>query len=150
MQEVKNNMREVKDGLRFSLKLLTLEKDRAREDQLRAKMANFHVFSPKNELEASAIIIATQGKSGWKGSLYSLDYYDRYLDETCFIFATEPVEKNNGNWLLVAFNASENTKYWIALGEKKLSEVYYSWAKVVQVNNPQFDPQRMSSINCRV
>ncbi len=149
MQEVQNSTKEVQNGLRFSLKLLTLEKDKARDDQIRAKMADFYIFSPKNELEASAIIMATQGKSGWKGSLYSLDYYDRYLEETCFIFATEPVEKNNGNWLLVAFNASNSTKYWIALGEKHLSEVYYSWAKVVQVTNPKFDPQRMSSVNCR-
>jgi hypothetical protein len=143
-------MQEVKNGLKFSLKLLTLEKDKARDDKLRAKMADFHIFAPRNELEASAIIIATQGNSGWKGSLYSLNYYDRYLAETCFIFATEPPEKNNGNWLLVAFNSSENTKYWIALGEKNLSEVYYSWAKVVQVPNPQFDPQRMLNESCRV
>ncbi len=142
-------MQEVRDGLKFSLKLLTLEKDKVKEDKLRAKLADFHIFTPKNELEASAIIIATQGKSGWKGSLYSLDYYDRYLDETCFIFATEPANKNNGNWLLVAFNTNENTKYWIALGEKHLSEVYYSWAKVVQAHNPRFDPQRMLDANCR-
>jgi len=133
--------------LRYSLKLLRLEKDKVKEAEIRAKRSQHHIFIPRNELEAAAIAIATEGSSGWKGSLYSLDYYDRYLEHTCFILATEPKDEKSNNWLLVAFNNRDNTKYWIALGEKRLSEVYYAWARVVQVSSPQFDSQRMAEIN---
>ncbi len=93
--------------------------------------------------------MATEGKSGWKGSLQSLDYYDRYLNDTCFIFTTQPqaeTEKDD-NWLLVTFDSIDRTRYWINLEEKLLSEVYNTWAKVVNIPNPQFDPQRMTTMN---
>lgn len=140
-------MEENNDRLKLSLKLMRLEKDKIRQAEIQARKYEYHVFAPKNKLEAAAIAIATEGKSGWKGSLYSLDYYDRYLEHTCFIFATQPKEKNNDCWLLVTFDNHDNSKYWIALGERLLSEVYYSWATVIEVPNPQFDPQRMAELD---
>ena len=140
-------MEKTNPHLKSSLKLLRLEKDKVKEAEVRASLSHHHIFIPSNDLEIAAIAIATEGVSGWKGSLYSLDYYDRYLENTCFILATEPKIEKDNNWLLVAFNSKDNSKYWIALGEKNLSEVYYAWAKVVQLSNPQFDSQRMAEIN---
>jgi hypothetical protein len=50
------------------------------------------IFTPKNELEESAIALTTDGDYGWKGSLYSLDYVDtdQKPNVFCFIFATKP------------------------------------------------------------
>ncbi len=140
-------MKEINDHLKLSLKLMRLKKEETRKAEIQAKKTECYIFTPKNELEAAAIAIATEGQSGWKGSLYSLDYYDRYLEHTCFIFATQPKSKNDDDWLLIAFDSNDSSKYWIALGERILSDVYYSWAKVVEVPNPQFDPQRMAEID---
>ena len=134
------------DYLKLSLKLVRLRRNKAKEAEIRAKRAECYIFTPKNELEEAAIILATGGRSGWKGSLYSLDYYDLYLEHTCFIFSTKPKEKEENSWLLVAFDSSDDTKYWINLGEKQLVEIYYAWARVVGINNPQFNSQWMRNI----
>ncbi len=132
--------------LKLSLKLVKLRRNKTKEAEIRAKRAEYYVFTPKNELEEGAIILATSGKSGWKGSLYSLDYYDLYREHTCFIFSTKPKEEKENSWLLVAFDSSDNTKYWIDFGEKQLVEIYYSWARVAEVKNPHFNPQWMRNI----
>jgi hypothetical protein len=140
-------MQENNNHLKLSIKLMKLEKEEVRKAEVQARELAHYIFTPKNELETVAIAIAMEGKSGWKGSLHSLDYYDRYLEHTCFIFATQPKAKNEDSWLLVTFDSSDSNKYWIALGERLLSEVYYSWAKVVQLPNPQFDLQRMAEVS---
>lgn len=140
-------MKEERKYLKLSLKLMRLEKEKVRQAKVQATKSDNYIFTPTNDLEASAIALATEGKSGWKGSLYSLDYYDRYLEQTCFIFATQPKAENNDSWLLVVVDSSDGTKYWIALGEKLLSDIYYSWAKVAEIPNPQFDPKRMANSN---
>ncbi len=137
------------DHSRLYLKLGGVARDIAEEAQTQARESGYYIFTPKNELESAAIAMATEGKSGWKGSLQSLDYYDRYLNDTCFIFTTQPqaeTEKDD-NWLLVTFDSIDRTRYWINLEEKFLSEVYAAWAKVVKIPNPQFDPQRMTTMN---
>ena len=81
--------------------------------------------------------------------MYSLNYYDRYLDNTCFIFTTQPQSETeqDHSWLLVALDSRDQTRYWINLEKKLLSEVHAAWAKVVSIPNPQFDPRRMVGIN---
>lgn len=128
------------------LKLMTVEREKVREALLKAKDTKTFVFTPKSDIEEAAIALATEGQAGWSDSLYSLNYFDRYLEHTCFIFATQPEDNPEQQWLLVNFDAKSGHKYWIALGEKLLPEVYYAWAKVVQKPDPQFDPDRMKSV----
>lgn len=129
------------------LKLVTLERNKIKEALLKAKESKAYIFTPENDLEEAAIAVAVEGPAGWKDSLYSLNYFDRYLEHTCFIFATQPPENQEQEWLLVNFDGRTGTKYWIALGEKVLSEVYYAWAKVVQKPDPQFDLERMKNVS---
>lgn len=133
-------MEEGKDQSLSHLKLVRLA-------QVKAEKSTVYVFTPKTDLEEVAITVAIEGSSGWKDSLYSLNYVDRYLEHTCFIFAGRPEGSKDQQWLLVNLDGKSGSKYWIALGEKQLSEVYYAWAKVVQKPNPYFDPQRMTTIN---
>ena len=140
-------MTEINDKLTLSLKLIMLERDKTRRAEILAGESSHYIFTPKNAIETAAIALAIEGEAGWKGSLYSLDYFDRHLEHICFIFATQPKEKSNCSWLLVAFNSNDRSKYWIALGKKLLPEVYYAWAKVVQNNKPRFDFQRMEDID---
>ncbi len=128
------------------LKLVRLERAKVKQDQVKAEKSTVYVFTPKTDLEEVAIAVAIEGSSGWKDSLYSLDYVDRHLEHTCFIFATRPEGSKDQQWLLVNLDGKSGSKYWIALGEKQLSEVYYAWAKVVQKPNSFFDPQRMTTI----
>ncbi len=131
------------------LKLIRLERDIAKEKQAHAKAEKSvaYIFMPKNDLEETAIAVAIEGNTAWKDSLYSLDYVDRYLEHTCFIFATRPKGSKDQQWLLVNLDGKSGSSYWIALGEKQLSEVYYAWAKVVQKTNAHFDPQCMTLIS---
>ena len=124
-------------------------RDIAQKAKTQARESGYYIFTPKNELEAAAIAMATEGKSGWKGSLQSLDYYDRYLQDTCFIFATQlqTETETDPSWLLIAFDSIDRTRYWINLDGQLLSEVYTSWAKVVNIPNSQFYPQRMTEMN---
>jgi hypothetical protein len=142
-------MEEVTDYQSFPLsqhlKRLTLEREK--QTQVYKENSGIYIFSPQTELEETAIAIATEGEFGWKEDLYSLDYSDRYLDHTCFIFATRSEGSKDQQWLLVNLDGRSGSKYWIALGERELSEVYYAWAKVVQKNNSHFDPQCMMIIN---
>ncbi len=120
--------------------------DIVREARIQARESGYYIFNPTNELEEVAIALATEGKSGWKGSLYSLNYYDRYLENTCFIFTTQPQSQTeeDDSWLLIALDSSNHSRYWINLDKKLLSEVHAAWAKVLNIPNPQFDPQRMA------
>lgn len=131
------------------LKLIRLEINVVKEKQaqVEAEKAYPHIFIPSNDLEKVAIAIATEGAFGWKDALYSLDYVDRHLEHTCFIFATRPEGSKDQQWLLVNLDGKSGSSYWIALGEKQLSEVYYAWAKVVQKTNAHFDPDCMININ---
>ena len=140
-------MEEGKDQSLSHLKLVRLERDKVKQDQVKAEKSTVYVFTPKTDLEEVAITVATEGSSGWKDSLYSLNYVDHHLEHTCFIFAGRPEGSKDQQWLLVNLDGKSGSKYWIALGEKQLSEVYYAWAKVVQKPNPYFDPQRMTTIN---
>lgn len=128
------------------LKLMRLEREKVRHAHIQANKSNIYIFTPKNDLEVAAIAIATEGDAGWKGSLFSLNYFDRYLEHTCFIFATQHQESTNQQWLLVNFDSRADAKYWIALGQKLLSDVYYSWARVVRKPNPQFNLQHLKGI----
>ncbi len=130
------------------LKLLKLDKEQATQAQLEAKESNAYIFMPKNDLEATAIAIARKGNAGWKGSLYNLSYVDSYLDNTCFIFATEPEQYQRQQWLLVNCDSNTGSKYWIILGVKLIPDVYYAWAKVMRLPNPQFDLQKMENRFC--
>lgn len=100
--------------------------------QMRLEREKTFIFTPKNDLEARAIAIATNGEDGWKGSLYSLDYTDTYKEHICFIFATQPKENNTQQWVLVSNDNINNVKYWAALGKMPLQDIYYAWAKTVQ------------------
>jgi hypothetical protein len=126
------------------LKFIKSEQEKVEQAQLEARRSNNYIFTPKNDLEAAAIILATKNENGWKGSLYSLEYFDRYLDQTCFIFATKPVESKHQQWLLLSFNHRTTAKYWIVLGEKSLAEVYYAWAGVAKKPDPSFNPEQMA------
>lgn len=128
------------------LKFLRLEREKTRQAQIKRRKS-IYIFTPRNNLEMTALTIAREGNTGWKKSLYSLNYVDRYREHICFIFATEPAGSKEQQWLLVNFDSRTEAKYWIVLGEHLLSEVYYAWAKVVRLSNPQFDPQRMGEIN---
>jgi hypothetical protein len=129
------------------LKQVILEREKQKQAQVQQKASGIYIFSPKTDLEEAAIAIATQGELGWKEALYSLDYTDRHLEHTCFIFATRPEGSKEEQWLLVNLDGRSGSKYWIALGEKQLSDVYYAWAKVVQKTAAHFDPQCMMLIN---
>lgn len=127
------------------LKLFRLEREKVKQMRMKSKAADIHIFTPESDLEVAAIALATEGDIGWKGSLYSLEYFDCHLEHTCFIFATEP-EESIQQWLLVNFDTRADAKYWIVLGNKLLSEVYYAWAKVVKAPHPYFDVQKMKII----
>lgn len=137
---VKNNRRLPR------LKLFRLEKEKIKQVQVKTKTDRVHVFTPESDLEVAAIAIATEGNIGWKGSLYSLDYFDCYQENTCFIFATVPRESRFQEWLLVNFDTRADAKYWIVLGNKLLVEVYYAWANVVGYPHPYFDLEKMKII----
>lgn len=139
-------MEEAKDQNLPQLKSIRLERNKLKKVRIKHEKATAYIFTPKNDLEEAAIAVATEGSAGWKDSLYSLDYVDRYLEHTCFIFATRPKESKDQQWVLVNLDGRYGSKYWIALGEKELSDVYLAWAKVVQKPNPQFDPQRMINV----
>ncbi len=128
------------------LKLFKLEREKVKQIRIKAKAANVYVFAPESDLEVAAIALATEGDIGWKGSLYSLDYFDCHLEHTCFIFATEPEERGVQQWLLVNFDTRADARYWIVLGNKLLSEVYYAWANIVKAPHPYFDIQKMKII----
>jgi len=102
------------------------------------------IFIPKNDVEELALAVATAGEMGLKGSLYSLDYTDSYREHTCFIFATQPKESNNQQWLLVSNDSRNDVKYWSALGEMPLQDIYYAWTKIVQ--KPLSSPADLSLI----
>ncbi len=131
--------------LSLHLKRVTVERDQEKQIQVQKEEPKVYIFSPKTDLEEAAIAVAIEGSSGWKDALYSLDYVDRHLEHTCFIFATRPKESRDQQWLLVNLDGKSGSKYWIVLGEKQLSEVYYAWAKVVQKTNPHFNPHQLSS-----
>ncbi len=127
------------------LKFLRLEREKTRQAQIKRR-ESIHIFTPRNNLEMTALTIASEGNTGWKKSLYSLNYVDRYREHICFIFATEPAGSKEQQWLLVNFDSRTEAKYWIVLGEHLLSEVYYAWAKVAQKSHAQFDLQKMKTI----
>lgn len=127
------------------LKLFRRERETVKQMRMKSKAADIHIFAPQGDLEVAAIALATEGEIGWKGSLYSLEYFDCHLEHTCFIFATEP-EESIQQWLLVNFDTKADAKYWIVLGNKLLSEVYYAWAKIVKAPHPYFDVQKMKII----
>jgi len=127
------------------LKFMRSEKEKVEQIQMQAKRSNAYIFTPKNDLETAAIVLATQHENGWKGSLYSLEYFDRYLENTCFIFATKPQGSKNQEWLLLSINHRTTAKYWIALRAKSISEVYYNWARVVKKPDPFFDPDQLAN-----
>jgi hypothetical protein len=128
------------------LKLIRLEREKVKQVRMKSKAADVYIFTPETDLEVAAIALATEGEIGWKGSLYSLEYFDCHLEHTCFIFATEPKETSIQQWLLVNFDTRADAKYWIVLGNKLLSEVYYAWAKIVKAPHPYFDLQKMKII----
>jgi len=138
-------MTDSNDPAILRLKLLRLQRDKVKQAQIQARRSNAYIFTPKNDLEVAAIALAIQNENGWRGSLYSLDYFDRYLEDICFIFATKPEGSKNQEWLLVSFNYRTTAKYWIALGEKSLADVYYAWVRVVKKPDPSFDPERMAN-----
>jgi hypothetical protein len=127
------------------LKFIKSEQEKVEQAQLEARRSNNYIFTPENDLEAAAIVLATKNENGWKGSLYSLEYFDRYLEETCFIFATKPEGSKHQEWLLLSFNHRTTAKYWIALGEKSLAEVYYAWARMEKKPDPSFDLEQMAN-----
>jgi len=97
---------------------------------------NIFIFTPKNDVEDLAIAVATLGETGWKGSLYSLDCTDTYREHTCFIFATQPKESKNQQWLLVSNDSKNDVKFWSALEGMLLRDVYYAWTSLVQKTFP--------------
>lgn len=121
------------------LRLVNFQRDELKLTRTQTREAETYIFVPKNDLEALAIALAQEGIAGWKGSLYSLNYYDCYLEHTCFIFATRGEYDQDQEWLLVAFNNLDRTKYWIKFGNRPLSEVYFAWAKVVNKTHCQFN-----------
>jgi hypothetical protein len=122
----------VRGNTSFTLKNDLEESTIALATKMRLERGKTFVFTPKNDLEEIAIAIATAGEQGWKGSLYSLDYTDTYREHTCFIFATQPKGSNNQQWLLVSNDTRNDVKYWSALGEMPLKDIYYAWTKIVQ------------------
>lgn len=97
---------------------------------------NTFIFTPKNDVEDLAIAVATAGETGWKGSLYSLDCTDTYREHTCFIFATQPKESKNQQWLLVTNDSKNDVKFCSALEGMLLRDIYYAWTKLVQKTFP--------------
>jgi len=135
------------NNLRISrLKLMRLESDKAQQSWL--EKSHFHIFIPHNDIEVVAIAITTEGETGWKGSLYSLEYFDYYREHNCFIFATKTLDSRNQEYLLVNFDSRLEVKYWIAPGETPLPlrDIYYNWAKIVRKPNPKFESNRMIAI----
>lgn len=104
-----------------------------------------YIISSKNDVEEVAIAIATQGATGWKGSLYSLEYFDYHRQHNCFIFATKPQDSRKQEYLLVNFDSKLEVKYWIAPGETPLRDIYYTWAKTARKPFPQFESNRMAT-----
>jgi hypothetical protein len=99
--------------------------------KMRLEREKTFIFTPKNDLEELAIAIATAGETGWKESLYSLEYTDTYGEHNCFIFATQPKESDNQRWLLVSNDSKHDVKYLSALGKMPLKDIYYAWTKTV-------------------
>ena len=100
-----------------------------------------YIFTPENHIEEEAIVLTTSGKYGWKGSLYSLEYLERYKDkdEICFIFATQPKEAKEQEWLLVQINTKTRNRSW-SVHTGTLKQVYYIWAEQIKIPEPNFNP----------
>lgn len=101
--------------------------------------ADIFIFSPKTELEKTAIELTISGEYGWKGSLYSLEYSDVEKEEICLFFATKPSIIDNQEWLLVTVNHRKNTRSW-SVHDGIVEQVYYKWAEQIGIPKPIFRP----------
>lgn len=103
--------------------------------------AEIFIFTPQNDLEKGAIALATEGDRGWKGSLYSLDYFDTAKNQNavCLIFATKPKDAQEQEWLLVQIDLKKNCLSW-SVQPKNLKQVYYLWAEKIGIKEPNFKP----------
>jgi len=99
------------------------------------------IFEPKDELQKEAIFLTTDGEYGWKGSLYSLDYFSSTDNGNIlgFIFATKPKDAEEQDWLLVEIDRQKNSRGWsVHLGT--VEQVYYIWAERIGVPEPKYKP----------
>jgi len=103
--------------------------------------AEVFIFTLQNDLEKAAIALATEGDRGWKGSLYSLDYFDtaKKQNAVCLIFATKPKDAQEQEWLLVQIDRKKNCLSW-SVQPKTLEQVYYLWAEKIGIKEPNFKP----------
>ncbi len=99
------------------------------------------IFTPEDELQQSAIFVATDGDYGWKGSLYSLEYFDSTENQNIlgFIFATKPKDSDDQDWLLVEVDRLKNSRGW-SLHSGTIEQVYYIWAERIGIPEPNFKP----------
>jgi len=106
------------------------------------------IFTPKDEIEACAIELATTGEYGWRGSLYSLNYFDITRDRKhlCFIFATQPESSEQQEWLFFRFDRIQNSTCW-SVHPTTLNQVCYLWAEEIEVPEPNLNPTADEILN---
>lgn len=97
------------------------------------------IFTPKDEIEESAIELVTSGEYGWKGSLYSLEYSAKETDKICFIFSTKPNTSKDQEWLLYIANLKNGESYW-SFHDESFEQVYYKWAEEIEGDIPNYKP----------
>ncbi|NJM28676.1 MAG: hypothetical protein HC856_11685 [Pseudanabaena sp. RU_4_16] len=99
------------------------------------------IFKPRNDLEEGALSLTTDGDYGWKGSLYSLDYFDTAENQNILglIFATKPKDTQEQEWLLVQIDRQKNSRSW-SVHPGALEQVYYIWAEKIGIPEPNFKP----------
>ena len=99
------------------------------------------IFEPQDDTQQVAILLATEGEYGWKGSLHSLDYVNSTENGNIlgFIFATKPKDTEEQDWLLVEIDRQKNSREW-SLHPGTIEHVYYIWAERIGVPEPKFKP----------
>ena len=97
------------------------------------------IFTPKNNTERAAIEATISGEYGWSGSLYSLELYEYQDNEAGFIFATNPPDSEDREWLLVRLNFIDYTGSW-SHHEGTIEQVYYIWKENIELSEPNYKP----------
>jgi serine/threonine-protein kinase len=105
------------------------------------KSPEIFIFEPQDEIQQGAILLATDGEYGWKGSLYSLNYVSSTENGNIlgFIFATKPEDAEEQDWLLVEVDRQKNSRGW-SLHSGTVEQVYYIWAERIGIPEPNFNP----------
>ena len=99
------------------------------------------IFTPQNDFEKGVLSLTTDGDYGWKGSLYSLDYFATAENQNILglIFATKPKDTQEQEWLLVQIDRQKNSRSW-SVHPGTLEQVYYIWAEKIGIPEPNFKP----------